>query len=72
LFFNPSFTNLGRLGIAVSQPFGVSFPAGTQEVIRITFLAQPVTNTIAASIAFADVPTGRQLADAFANILPAT
>ena len=72
LFINPSFTNIGRLGIAVSQPSGVSFSAGTQEVVRISFLAQPVTNTISAIIAFADVPTGRQLVDALANILPAT
>lgn len=72
LFINPSFTNLGRLGIAVSQPSGVSFPAGTQEVVRVAFLAQPVTNTISATIAFADVPTGRQLVDAYANILPAS
>ena len=50
----------------------MSFPAGTQEVVRISFLAQPVTNTISAIIAFADVPTGRQLVDPLANILPAT
>lgn len=72
MFINPSFTNLGRLGIAVSQPFGVSFPAGTQEVVRINFLAQLVTNTVSTTIAFTDVPTGRQLVDAVANILPAS
>jgi hypothetical protein len=41
-------------------------------VVRITFLAQPVTNTVSTTVAFADVPTGRQLVDSFANILPAT
>jgi hypothetical protein len=72
LFPNPSFTNAGRLGIAVSQPSGGAFPAGTQEVVRITFQAQPVTNTIPITIGFADVPTGRQLVDASVNILPAS
>ncbi len=31
-----------------------------------------MTNTISSAVALGDVPTGRQLVDTFANILPAT
>jgi hypothetical protein len=40
--------------------------------VAVTFQAALVTNTVATSVGFGDVPTSRQIAGAFANTIPAT
>jgi hypothetical protein len=70
LFVNAS--TPGNLGVAVALPTGTNFPAGTQEVVRVNFVAAPITNGTTTSITFGDVPISRQLSDPAGNPLAAT
>lgn len=61
----------GRVGVALSLSTGNIFPAGTQEVIKLTFVA--ATNaTGTTSLNFSDAPVLREVSDAAANSLAAT
>lgn len=69
---NTSQTNLGKLGIAVTLPIGVSYAPGVQEVVQVTFLARPVTSPTMTLVDFGDQPTPRELVNVQAIVLPAT
>jgi hypothetical protein len=69
---NTSQTALGRLGIAVALPTGVAYAPGTQEVVRVTFLAKPVSAVTMTPVNFGDEPTPRGLVSVAAVPLPAT
>lgn len=64
-------TGQGRLGIAISQPAGQSFAAGTRQIAVLTFT---IANTQANStnIGFGDLPIAREISDVTANALVAT
>ncbi|GDY21177.1 hypothetical protein LBMAG56_25230 [Verrucomicrobiota bacterium] len=72
LNLNTNQTATGRLGVALSLSAGNVFPAGAQELLRITFQAAVVTNPTNVPVAFGDVPVGREVSDATANVLPTT
>ncbi len=60
----------GTLGVALELPFGQSFPAGTQEVVRLNFV--PIVYAPGSSnITFTDWPVIREVSDATANSLSA-
>jgi curved DNA-binding protein CbpA len=72
LLANTSRTDIGKLGIAVALPAHVSYAPGTQEVVRVTFLARPVTALTVSQINFGDQPTPRELINVQAIPVPAT
>ncbi len=69
---NTSQTSIGKLGLAVALPFGVSYAPGTQEVVKVTFLARPITAPTMTLVNFGDQPTPRELVNVQATVLPAT
>ncbi len=69
---NMNLTASGKLGVAVSLPANTAFPAGTQEVVRISFSTGPVTDTSITPISFGDQPTLRQVSNPQAIVIPAT
>jgi hypothetical protein len=73
LFYNLSQTNNGRLGILLGLGSGQTFPAGTQELLLVSFnvIAPAATTNRTTALTFGDVPTSRQLSDAAAVVLPA-
>ena len=73
-FVNTSQTNVGRLGVTVALPAGVTFPPGTQLLAGVTFdaaiwLSVAPTTTI---VSFGDLPMVRGLTDVNALTLAAT
>ena len=69
--FNTNAAPAGRLGVLLAMPGVTTFPAGTQEVAEISFFVNSGTNPATANITFGDLPSARQVSDAFANALPA-
>jgi hypothetical protein len=61
----------GQLGIGMILPTGMSFSAGTQEVVDVSFTTAVLTNATAAQLTFGDNPTVRKLSDPQANALAA-
>jgi hypothetical protein len=53
----------GQLGIGIILPTGTSLPAGTQDVVDVTFTAAVLTNATVAQLTFGDTPTVRKLSD---------
>ncbi|MCX6928212.1 MAG: immunoglobulin domain-containing protein, partial [Verrucomicrobia bacterium] len=62
----------GKLGVILSLPTDTTFPAGTQEVIQVTFMTALLTNDVSAAVSFGDDPIVRQLSDASGKVLAAT
>ena len=59
------------MGIAVNLPYGSTFAAATNEMVRVNFLVAINTNASSSTtVSFASVPVQEQLADAFFNGLP--
>jgi hypothetical protein len=59
----------GRVGIALALSGGTTFPAGTRDVVLLTFAAS--TNAIDAStLSFGDQPVVREISDTSAHALP--
>jgi hypothetical protein len=54
------------------MPTDTPFPAGTQEVVQVSFIAAVVTNDVSVAVTFGDQPIVRQLSDALGNTLAAT
>jgi hypothetical protein len=69
LYVNSSQAASGRLGFALAVSTGAVFPAGTKELIRVTFQAAPAGSG-GFSAAFGDLPVPREVSDAGANALP--
>ncbi|HWD94472.1 MAG TPA: immunoglobulin domain-containing protein [Verrucomicrobiae bacterium] len=59
----------GILGVALALPAGNSFATGSQEVVRVNFMA--LTSTTNSSVTFSDAPVLRSLSDPLANELSA-
>jgi hypothetical protein len=67
LFVNTNQVSLGELGLMVAKPAGQSFAAGSNELARISFLLSSSSATT--TVSFADAPLGREVVDAYANVL---
>jgi hypothetical protein len=61
----------GKIGAVIGLQIGSKFPAGTQELVRLTFRTAS-TNSTTASLAFADLPIPRQISDVNATALTAS
>jgi hypothetical protein len=72
LLVNTSQTNTGRLGFALALNPGDTLPAGTQQVVLVTFNAAVLNNPTVTTVGFTDAPLVRQLADTNGHLLPAT
>lgn len=62
----------GRLGIAVSLPTGQVFPAGTRQLVIVTFTINGNTQATSTNIGFGDQPIAREVVNAAASPLPTT
>ncbi|MGE0883608.1 MAG: IPT/TIG domain-containing protein, partial [Blastocatellales bacterium] len=62
----------GRLGILLALSPGTVFPTGTRQLLTVTFNVAAGAAAGASPIGFGDLPIGREIADASANVLPAT
>jgi hypothetical protein len=73
LLINTNQAAAGSLGVALSLPVDATFPAGTQELVEVTFDVPVLTNSKpqSALISFSDSPTVKQLSDARAHVLNA-
>lgn len=61
----------GAVGIAVNLPYGSTFAAATNEMVRVSFLVAISTNASSSTtVSFGSVPVQEQLADPFFNVLP--
>ncbi|MCX6941639.1 MAG: immunoglobulin domain-containing protein [Verrucomicrobia bacterium] len=69
---NANQASSGRLGFLLGKPPGTTWSAGTQELLKITFvLNASLANATVANVTFGDTPTVREVSDAVANALPA-
>lgn len=69
---NTNMVGTGRLGVALTLPFGTTLAAGTQEVARVIFDLPVITSGTFATVSFSDQPISRQLLDASGELLQAT
>jgi hypothetical protein len=60
----------GRVGVVLALPVGTTFPAGTQELARLSFQSTS-TNTATSPLVFGDAPVVRQVSDPTATPLAA-
>jgi len=67
LITNNSLASSGSLGVSLSLASGSAFPAGTQEVVSVTFAVAPVTQSQVSSISFIDSPIPKGLVDTNAH-----
>jgi hypothetical protein len=72
LVLNAVQTTNGKLGMILALPPDKAFPAGTQELVQVSFTSALLTNDDSATLSFGDVPIARQLSDALFNVLAAT
>jgi hypothetical protein len=70
LLQNTSAVASGRIGLAVSLPFGASLVAGTRQLAVITFAALPAGPASSTQISFGDSPITRELVRADASVIP--
>jgi hypothetical protein len=69
LLVNANQAGVGQLGIALALPTGSTFPAGTNEVVRVTFQAVAgMSGNFTPTLS--DQVVVREVADAAANALP--
>ncbi len=61
----------GKLGVLLALPAGTSFPAGTRQILTVTFNALP-TAAYNSPITFGDLPIARQVVNTNADPLPTT
>jgi hypothetical protein len=70
--FNINTNHAGRVGVALALPAGTSFPAGTQELLRLNFKSASANSTTTTSaLSLSDLPVLRQVADSRATALAA-
>jgi len=70
LLLNTTQVANGRLGIMLALPAGQVFPAGTRELVRVTFATSDIYPEETTKIAFYDAPITREAVDMAANQLP--
>jgi hypothetical protein len=69
---NSSQTSTGKIGIALAKPAGVTWSAGTQEIVKITFVLNAAApNGSIATIGFGNTPIAFEVSSVTANTLPA-
>ncbi len=69
---NSSQSASGRVGFAMAKPAGVSWSAGTQEVIKVTFLLNAASaNGAITPLGFGNTPIAQEVASVTATTLPA-
>lgn len=61
----------GKLGVAMALSTGVSLPAGTREILKVSFAVAP-SATGTSNVAFASNPIATEISDVAANTLTAT
>ncbi|HEV2393016.1 MAG TPA: LamG-like jellyroll fold domain-containing protein, partial [Verrucomicrobiae bacterium] len=69
VYANTNQAGAGILGFAMALATGSTFPAGTLEVLRVSFVASPSASGLLLP-AFSDAPVPRGVSDAAANALP--
>ena len=62
----------GRVGIALALPTGLTFAAGSKQLLVVTFAALSGGAGATTTVAIADQPVGREIVDAAANSLTAS
>jgi hypothetical protein len=62
----------GNLGLSLALPDGVSFTAGMQEALRVSFVAGILTNGGFAAISFTNTPAPQRIANSADLTLPST
>ncbi|HMY76069.1 MAG TPA: choice-of-anchor D domain-containing protein, partial [Blastocatellia bacterium] len=62
----------GRLGVAISQPSGQSFAAGTRQLLVVTFNIAGNTQATSTNVGFGDLPISREVVDVAAAPLQTT
>jgi serine protease len=68
---NTSQLGSGRLGVAISLPFGQKFSPGTRQVLVVNFQIASGTSGSSTQIGFGDQPVAREISDANAGSLQA-
>jgi hypothetical protein len=69
---NASQVTAGKIGIALAKPTGAVWPAGTLELVKLTFtVAAGAANGAVLNLTFGNSPIGREVSDVTANALPA-
>ena len=68
---NGSQSENGRVGILITKDTGLTFAAGTRELIRMTFTVNSAAALGTTPVTFTDVVTRREVANALANAVPA-
>ncbi len=69
---NASQLGQGRLGIALSLPFGQKFSAGARQIVVVSFTIAGGGTASSTPIGFGDQPVAREVSDTNANALPAS
>lgn len=67
---NASDAASGRVGIAIAQSAGSSFPAGNYNIVKVRLLVLPASKTSSTFLQFGDGPIVREVADVNATIVP--
>ncbi|MCW5969866.1 MAG: hypothetical protein KIT57_15270 [Blastocatellales bacterium] len=70
LLLNANQTAAGRLGVAITLPFGASFSAGTKELFTVRFAAATEGNAPSTPVSFGNVPVGREIVGSMAEDIP--
>ena len=70
LTINPNQAGQGRLGFILALSAGTVFPAGTRQLVTITFTAAADAGGNSTPINFGDTPTAREMVRADASIVP--
>jgi len=72
LNLNSSQSSSGRLGVALAKPAGLVWGAGTQEIVRVTFVVNAaLAGGVVSNLVFGDAPVAREVGNASAQALPA-
>lgn len=70
IIVNENQLNMGRLGFILGAPIGTSIPAGTRQILNLTFMATTTGMGSPTQIGFGNLPIPQELTDANVNILP--
>ncbi|MGH9841200.1 MAG: BACON domain-containing protein, partial [Blastocatellia bacterium] len=69
---NASQAGSGRLGIALSLPFGQKFSAGTRQIVVVSFAISGGASASSTQMGFGDQPIAREISDVNAGALQAS
>ncbi len=70
LTINRTQTASGRISLALALPVGQSITAGTRSILNVRFIPAAGSGETSTQVTFTDQLLNRQMADAFANVLP--